>query len=46
MWKIEYTISETRKEKLLRILIENTAELVFMVVVQYNWGQKCLIFPT
>jgi hypothetical protein len=46
MWKIEYTINEARKKKMLRLLIENSAKPAFMAIVQYSWGQKCLIFAT
>jgi len=46
MWKIEYTINETRKKKMLRLSIEYFAKVAFMAMVEYSWGQKCLMFAT
>ena len=36
MWKMEYTINETRNKKKLRLLIEYSAKLAFMAIVYYN----------
>jgi hypothetical protein len=46
MWKLGYTVNKTRKEKTLRLVIECSDKVAFMAIVQYTWGQKCLIFAT